>query len=130
MKYYVIRSYDNSLPVPVEYWQGGTRWTTDRQGAVMFPSWDFADDHIETMNWRKRRQAMGLITVEEVDTDHPEFDVEIIRTEKTRHVVRVRAQDEYEAKDIVYKQDCNNAYESVFEEAESEVQTQYYATEV
>ena len=65
-----------------------------------------------------------------VDTDLPEFDVKIVRTETVEHTVRVRAKDEAEAKQIVYEMDCRDEFVSVFEEGDYSVETEYYPTEV
>lgn len=129
MKQYIIKLVDDSMTNP-EYWLYGSMWGLDRRKATAFVSEKVARQHCISMGWYKERQAMGAIEIEEVDTDLPEFDVKIVRTETVEHTVRVRAKDEAEAKQIVYERDCRDEFESVYEETNGGVETEYYPTEV
>lgn len=129
MKQYIIKLVDDSMTNP-EYWLYGSMWGLDRRKATAFVSEKVARQHCISMGWYKERQAMGAIEIEEVDTDLPEFDVKIVRTETVEHTVRVRAKDEAEAKQIVYERDCRDEFASVYEETDGSVETEYYPTEV
>lgn len=129
MKQYIIKLVDDSMTNP-EYWLYGSMWGLNRRKATAFVSEKVARQHCISMGWYKERQAMGAIEIEEVDTDLPEFDVKIVRTETVEHTVRVRAKDEAEAKQIVYERDCRDEFASVYEETDGSVETEYYPTEV
>ena len=129
MKQYIIKLVDDSMTNP-EYWLYGSMWGLDRRKATAFVSEKVARQHCISMGWYKERQAMGAIEIEEVDTDLPEFDVKIVRTDTVEHTVRVRAKDEAEAKQIVYERDCRDEFASVYEETDGSVETEYYPTEV
>ena len=129
MKRYIIKLVDNAMPEP-EYWLYGKTWGIDRSDATMFVSENAARQHCISMGWYKERKIMGAIEIEEVDTDLPEFDVKIVRTETAEHTVRIRAKDEKEAKRIVYEMDCRDEFASVWEEGDYSVETEYYSTEV
>ena len=129
MKQYIIKLVDDSMINP-EYWLYGSMWGLNRRKATAFVSEKVARQHCISMGWYKERQAMGAIEIEEVDTDLPEFDVKIVRTETVEHTVRVRAKDEAEAKQIVYERDCRDEFASVWEEGDYSVETEYYPTEV
>ena len=129
MKQYIIKLVDDSMTNP-EYWLYGSMWGLNRRKATAFVSEKTARQHCISMGWYKERQAMGAIEIEEVDTDLPEFDVKIVRTETVEHTVRVRAKDEAEAKQIVYERDCRDEFASVYEETDGSVETEYYPTEV
>lgn len=129
MKQYIIKLVDDSMTNP-EYWLYGSMWGLNRRKATAFVSEKVARQHCISMGWYKERQAMGAIEIEEVDTDLPEFDVKIVRTETVEHTVRVRAKDESEAKQIVYERDCRDEFASVYEETDGSVETEYYPTEV
>ena len=129
MKQYIIKLVDDSMTNP-EYWLYGSMWGLNRRKATAFVSEKVARQHCISMGWYKERQAMGAIEIEEVDTDLPEFDVKIVRTETVEHTVRVRAKDEAEAKQIVYERDCRDEFASVYEETDGGVETEYYPTEV
>ena len=130
MKQYIIKLVDDSMTNP-EYWLYGSMWGLNRRKATAFVSEKVARQHCISMGWYKERQAMGgAIEIEEVDTDLPEFDVKIVRTETVEHTVRVRAKDEAEAKQIVYERDCRDEFASVYEETDGCVETEYYPTEV
>ena len=129
MKQYIIKLADNSMPEP-EYWLYGKTWGIDRRKATAFVSENAARQHCISMGWYKERKIMGTIEIEEVDTDLPEFDVKIVRTETVEHTVRIRAKDEKEARQIVYEMDCRDEFASVWEEGDYSVETEYYTTEV
>ena len=129
MKQYIIKLVGDSMTDP-EYWLYGSMWGLIRRKATAFVSENVARQHCISMGWYKERQAMGAIEIEEVDTDLPEFDVKIVRTETVEHTVRVRAEDEAEAKQIVYERDCRDEFASVYEETDGSVETEYYPTEV
>ena len=129
MKRYIIKLVGDSMTDP-EYWLYGSMWGLNRRKATAFVSENVARQHCISMGWYKERQAMGAIEIEEVDTDLPEFDVKIVRTETVEHTVRVRAEDEAEAKQIVYERDCRDEFASVYEETDGSVETEYYPTEV
>ena len=129
MKRYIIKLVGDSMTDP-EYWLYGSMWGLNRRKATAFVSEKVARQHCISMGWYKERQAMGAIEIEEVDTDLPEFDVKIVRTETVEHTVRVRAEDEAEAKQIVYERDCRDEFASVYEETDGSVETEYYPTEV
>ena len=129
MKQYIIKLVGDSMTDP-EYWLYGSMWGLIRRKATAFVSENVARQHCISMGWYKKRQAMGAIEIEEADTDLPEFDVKIVRTETVEHTVRVRAKDEAEAKQIVYERDCRDEFASVYEETDGSVETEYYPTEV
>lgn len=130
MKQYIIKLVDNSSMPEPEYWLYGKTWGLDRRKATAFVSEKVARQHCISMGWYKERQTMGAIEIEEVDTDLPEFDVKIVRTETAEHTVRIRAKDEREARQIVYEMDCRDEFASVWEEGDYSVETEYYPTEV
>ena len=129
MKQYIIKLVGDSMTDP-EYWLYGSMWGLNRRKATAFVSEKVARQHCISMGWYKERQAMGAVEIEEADTDLPEFDVKIVRTETVEHTVRVRAEDEAEAKQIVYERDCRDEFASVYEETDGSVETEYYPTEV
>ena len=129
MKQYIIKLVDDSMTNP-EYWLYGSMWGLNRRKATAFVSEKAARQHCISMGRYKERQAMGAIEIEEVDTDLPEFDVKIVRTDTVEHTVRIRAKDEREARQIVYEMDCRDEFASVWEEGDYSVETEYYTTEV